>query len=143
MEEKIIRDRCLYYKRGVKYVSTRDYFIKLDVIPYAPIDLDWVKMDMEGNTIVYRKFYWDGCSGPAPDTDENMIAGFIHDLGYKLIRLGLIDPKYKPYFDELLRILYREDGGWEIITDVFKWSVLNFGDGSCRPSSEPLEMVAP
>lgn len=137
------RDRCLYYKRGVKYVTTRDYHIKLDVIPYAPIDLDWVKMDMTGDTVLYRKFYWDGCSGPAPDTDANMIAGCMHDVGYKLIRLGLIDPKYKAYFDSLLHDIYVEDGGWGKIADIFKWAVLKFGKDATQPHAEQPELVAP
>ena len=137
------RDHTLFYKKGFEYVSTRDYHIKLDVVPYAPIDEDWVSMDMEGNTIVYRKYHWDGCSGPAPDTDANMIAGFIHDLGYQLIRLGFIDIQYKEYFDQLLHDIYTEDGGIKAFADIFQWAVLRFGMKSCRPSSEPMEYMAP
>ena len=151
------RDKCLYFKEGYKYWVNRPYHIKLDVIPFAPICLSFktidvkgneveipiATMDMQGNTIIYPSFCWDGASGPTIDTLTSMICSLIHDLGYQLIRLGLIDPKYKSYFDDLLRDIGKEDGmyGWR--TDIWHFAVSEFGDDSCQPSAEHLELVAP
>lgn len=72
-----------------------------------------------------------------------MIGSLVHDVLYQLIRLGLIDPKYKEYADQLLRDICVEDGMFSIRASFWRWAVLNFGTGSCRPSAEPNEEVAP
>lgn len=151
--EKIERDRCLYFKRGLKYQTTRDFNIKLSlplpdgtiqtVIPYAPVKCDYFSLDMQGNAVIYKKYGWNGASGPTYDTLNSMIGSLVHDFGYQLIRLGLIDPKYKELFDQMLHDLCIEDGMWEWRADYWQWAVLNFGAGSCRPSAEPQEQVAP
>jgi len=137
------RDKSLYFKRGFKYVSTRDYHIKLDIVPYAPIDLPLIKMDMKGNIIILAGYPWDGASGPTWDTLNSMIGSLIHDVIYRLIRLGLIDKAYKTYGDKVLHDLCTEDGMWAFRADYWRWSVLRFGIGSTRPSAEPKEEVAP
>jgi hypothetical protein len=137
------RDKCLYYKRGYKYATTRDYRAKLDIIPYAPFSNDFFSMDMEGNVVIFKRYAWDGCSGPTIDRNNNMIAGLLHDAGYQMIRLGLIDSKYKDYLDDLLHNVMVEDGAWGWEADLFHWGVMEFGAGSCRPSAEPQELIAP
>lgn len=138
-----MRDRCLYFKRGYKYQTTRDFHIKLDIVPYAHIDLPWVTMDMEGNTVIKERYAWDGASGPTWDTLNSMTGSLVHDLIYQLIRLGLIDPKYKKYGDKKLHDLCTEDGMLSARADFWRWAVLEFGAGSTKPSAEPKEEVAP
>jgi hypothetical protein len=137
------RDKCLYFKQGYKYVTTRDYHIKFDIVPYAAFSNDFFSMDMEGNTVIFKRYAWDGCSGPTWDRSNNMIAGLLHDSLYQMIRLGLIDPKYKDYADDLLHNVMVEDGAWGWEADLYHFGVMEFGAGSTRPSAEPVEMVAP
>ena len=136
-------DRMLYFRRGYKYVVKRDFHIKLDIIPFAPIDIDHMQMDMEGNTVIRAGYPWNGASGPTFDTLNSMRGSLVHDFCYELIRLGLIDPKYKEYADKLLHDLCTEDGMFSWRADYWRWAVLNFGSGSCLPSAEPKEEVAP
>lgn len=137
------RDKCLYFRRGYKYVVKRDYHIKLDIVPYAPIDVDHMQMDMQGNTVIRAGYPWNGASGPTWDTLTSMAGSLVHDLIYELIRLGLIDAAYKGYADHLLHDICVEDGMWGFRADYWRWAVLKFGAGSCRPSAEPREEVAP
>jgi hypothetical protein len=137
------RDKCLYFKRGYKYQVNRDYHITLDIIPYAPIALEHVTMDLAGRTVINAGYAWNGASGPTMDTLNSMIGSLAHDVGYQLIRLGLIDPGYKPYLDKVLHDLCTEDGMYSWRADYWRWAVLKFGVGSTRPSSEPKEEVAP
>lgn len=139
----IKRDKCLYFKRGYKYQTTRDYHIKLDVVPFAPIGLPFVSMDMDGATVIYGGYSWNGPSGPTWDTLDSMIGSLVHDLVYQLIRLGLIDPKYKEYADRLFHDLCTEDGMMPLRADIWQWAVLTFGRSATRPSAEPVEEVAP
>ena len=137
------RDRSLYFKRGYKYQVTRVYHIKLDIIPHDPIDLPFIKMDMEGNTEILPGYAWNGASGPTWDTLTSMIGSLVHDVIYQLIRLGLISPDHKEYGDNILDRICTEDGmyGWR--ANYWRWAVTKFGTGSCKPSAEPKEEVAP
>ena len=139
----IERDKCLYFKRGYKYQVTREYHIKLDIIPFAPVDHRFVWMDMTGRTTIFTGYVWDGASGPTFDTLNSMIGSLIHDVIYQLIRLGLIDPKYKEYGDGLLHDICVEDGMYDWRANYWRWAVLEFGVGSTKPSAEPKEEVAP
>ncbi|MDD5538345.1 MAG: hypothetical protein PHF12_05210 [Candidatus Omnitrophica bacterium] len=92
---------------------------------------------------IHSGYAWDGASGPTWDSKNSMIGSLVHDALYQLIRLGLIDAKYKEYADQLLHDLCTEDGMFSWRADFWKWAVLTFGAGSCRPSAEPKEEVAP
>lgn len=153
----IKREKCLYYKEGIKYFVTRHYHIKLEVKPTLPICVSFdtediygnavkiplIKMDVEGNTVIFPMYAWDGVSGPTYDSLNTMITGLVHDVGYQLIRLGLIDSSYKEYFDNLLKVIGIEDGMMEFRASYYKFAVEKFGDFATRPSSERPELVAP
>ena len=151
------RDKCLYFKEGYKYWVNRPYHIKLNIVPFAPICLSFktvdvknniveiplVTMDMQGNMVIYTSYVWDGASGPTWDTLNSMIGSLIHDVLYQLIRLGLIDDRYKEYADQVLHNICTEDGMFEWRADLWKFAVGEFGGDSCKPSAEHKELVAP
>jgi len=139
----MIRDKLLYFKRGYKYQVARDYRIKLAVIPYEPICLPFVLMDTAGDTVIKTGYAWNGASGPTLDTRNTMAGSLVHDLLYQLIRLGLIDPKYKAYADRMLKEICVEDGMNRIRAACWLWAVKTFGGASCKPDAEPKEEVAP
>jgi len=107
-------DKKVYFKRGYKYQISEPFHIKLEVYPFATIIRPFLEMDIVGNTKVLSGYAWDGASGPTYDSKNSMRGSLVHDIGYQLIRLGLISPAYKEYFDQLLRNLCVEDG-------MFKW----------------------
>jgi hypothetical protein len=137
------RDKCLYFKRGYKYQVSRDYRIKLAVIPFEPICLPFVLMDTAGDTIIKAGYAWNGASGPTWDSLNSMAGSLTHDLIYQLIRLGHIDSKYKAYADRILKEICIEDGMNRIRARLWTWAVTKFGRRSCRPSAEPKEEIAP
>ena len=137
------RDKRLYFKRGYKYVTSRDYHIQLDIIPFELIKLPYITMDMMGKTLIRAGYPWNGASGPTWDTLNSMIGSLVHDVIYQLIRLGLIDKKYKKYGDDVLHDLCTDDGMFAKRADYWRWAVLKFGAGSTRPSAEPKEEIAP
>ena len=139
----MIRDKLLYFKRGYKYQLARDYRIKLAVIPFEPICLPFVLMDTSGDTIIKTGYAWNGASGPTVDTRDTMAGSLVHDLLYQLIRLGLIDSKYKEYADRILKEICIDDGMNSIRAACWLWAVKTFGGPSCKPDAEPKEEVAP
>ena len=139
----IERDKCLYFCRGYKYQVKRTFHIRLAIVPFAPVDLPFVKVSMAGLTEILLGYAWDGASGPTWDTLNSMTGSLVHDVIYQLIRLGLIDPKFKEYGDQVLHNLCTEDGMFSLRADYWRWAVLEFGAGSTKPSAEPKEEVAP
>ena len=137
------RDKCLYFKRGYKYQVARPYHIKIAVIPFFPVNLAFVKLDMEGNLDILPGYAWDGASGPTWDTLNSIPGSLVHDVGYQLIRLGLIDKGHKEYFDQLLYDICVDDGMFAFRASYWRWAVLTFGEAATMPSSEPKEEVAP
>jgi hypothetical protein len=137
------RDKHLYFKSGYKYQTACDYRIKLEVIPYQPVCLPFISMDMTGDTLIRMGYAWDGASGPTIDTRNTMIGSLVHDMLYQLIRLGLIDPKYKEYADRMLKEICIEDGMNTIRAAVWCQAVKMFGGPSCKPDTEPREEIAP
>lgn len=138
----IDRDKCLYFKRGYKYQTSREYRIKTAITGYS-IKLLFLSLHPDGLLTIFTGYAWNGASGPTFDTLNSMIGSLIHDVGYQLIRLGLIDPKYKEYLDQVLHDICTEDGMYSWRADYWRWAVLNFGVGSTKPSAEPKEEVAP
>jgi len=138
----IERDKCLYFRRGYKYQTSRDYRI-VTKIKGCVVRLPFISLHQDGLLIIKRGYAWNGASGPTWDTLNSMIGSLIHDVLYQLIRLGLIDQKYKYYADNLLHDLCAGDGMYSWRADYWRWAVLRFGAGSCRPSAEPKEEVAP
>jgi hypothetical protein len=137
------RDKCLYFSGGYKYWVRQDFHIKLDVVPTWYINLQFITMDTNGDTVIRQGYAWNGASGPTWDTLNSMIGSLVHDVLYQLIRLGLIDRNYKEYADKVLHDLCTEDGMYSWRADYWRWAVLKFGDSSCLPSAEPKILVAP
>ena len=137
------RDKALYFRRGYKYQTTRDYHLRIAGIADEAISTQFITLTKMGEMIIHAGYAWDGASGPTWDSKNSMIGSLVHDALYQLIRLGLIDVKYKEYADQLLHDICVEDGMFGIRADFWKWAVLTFGSGACRPSGEPKEEVAP
>src|SRR3990167_11071971 len=100
----------VYYKEGYKYQTSRDF-----VISVAPIcadherQTDWLRISDKGLLLIKAGYAWDGASGPTLDTDSAMRGPLVHDALYQLMRLGLIDKKWKDAADELLYKMLLED----------------------------------
>lgn len=136
------RDKILYFRRGYKYQTAKDYYMRIAITGYS-ILLPFISLDTSGDLVVRSGYAWNGASGPTWDSLNSMIGSLIHDVLYQLIRLGLIDAAHKEYADQLLHDICTEDGMLSLRADYWLWAVLNFGAGSCRPSAEPKIEVAP
>ena len=139
----INRDRALYFSKGYKYQVRKDYYIKLAITPYAPINLEHVNMQMDGSTIICSGYSWDGASGPTIDTLNTMIGSLVHDVIYQLIRLNLIREDYKDYADQMIHDICVEDGMNRFRAWYWLKGLHWFGGAACEPSGEPLILVAP
>lgn len=135
-------EKAIHYSAGYKYQVTRRFDVQTEIKGYN-ILLSFVTLDENGVLSAEKGYAWNGASGPTWDTKNSMRGSCAHDMLYQLIRLGLIASTYKEYADQLLYDLCVEDGMYQFRASYWRWAVLTFGAGSCRPSAEPQELVAP
>lgn len=77
-----------------------------------------------------------GASGPTLDTPATMRGSLAHDVVYQAIRAGLLDPKWKPVADAMLRrmMLDYSDTLWgRIRAGYYFQAVRLFGGSAIKP----------
>lgn len=100
-----------YIKVHYKYKLSEDLYSFMNFAPPMDIYTDFIEFYTNGKLILKKNYASDGPSGPTIDDETNLQGGFIHDAGYQLIRMGLLDEKkYKPLFDKALKKICRIDG---------------------------------
>jgi len=127
------------YKKGFKYQLAEDYSISIKKLVEEKIELDFITLIPQGDffaKLTIKKGYaWDGASGITIDTKSSMRGALIHDALYQLMRMELIDIKWRKYADELLRDLCIEDGMWRWRANAWYNAVQNFADFAADPKS--------
>jgi len=136
MRGKIYYTNIEKYKYRVRFDYRHDIGIKgYDIV------LEDLRLTPDGILTLKAGFMSDGPSGPTIDSKEGMRAAFVHDAGYKLIRLGLLPISCKEIFDTLFHSILLEDQMSEVRADLWFEGVEHFGGKSCIPGSEREEIL--
>lgn len=130
-----------FKRRDYKYQLTQDETQILSFSTGVFYDHDWIKLEDNKITGV-RGYAWDGCSGPTWDDKTNMLAGLIHDMGYQLIRMGVLpEHPFKELFDAEFKRICIERGMWRPRANYYYWGVSRFGHSSATgPEPEEIEV---
>lgn len=115
---------------GYKYRVARDCYVDLPWLKGVSFDSEWINIEPTMGRLTGKAGYcYDGASGPTIDTDDSMRGTLWHDIGYQLIRLGVLPKKpYKKLFDKLLRDTCIDAGMPEIRADLWHEFVTGFGN---------------
>ncbi len=141
----------------MKYKKYKDHFklasIERILVSLPDIDLEhpirrYIKLK-DRVLSNYRGYCWDGSSVPFKkfvrfisfgriDFDKYCkIASLHHDALYQLIRLGLLDKKYKKYIDRLYRNECILGGMGKKEADIRYWFLRRFGDSGIKKRKHP------
>ena len=85
-------------------------------------------------------FQWDGATG-VPDGPDNMDGSAYHDALYELMRLGLLDRKYRDVADQLLRKICLKKGMDKFWADQFYNFVHALGESRTFPDKHPKGQI--
>jgi hypothetical protein len=111
--------------KGWKYQLIEELTIELSINNMPNIRTEFVKLF--DRAIVLSKYYaWDGASGPCPDLACLMEASVLHDGLYQLMRLGLLDKKYRKFADREFCRVAREKGLNKVGAFLIYWGVRIF-----------------
>jgi hypothetical protein len=116
------------YRDGYKYqlweddsIQLEDIVLKDGMVLKAPrgfdINTQFIRMTPEGLLTGRSGYAWDGASGPTWDSRYCMRGPLWHDIGYQLMREGLLPLSFRQYFDALMYVVIQLDG----LAMIKKW----------------------
>ena len=130
------------YTDGFKYQLEEDFIVQTEIHPDEDIDSDHYAITRKGLLRVKTDFAWDGAT-MAFDVPSIRRGSCAHDALYRMMRRGLLEQRWRPEADLLLRQLCQEDG----MNAAGVWwtyhMVRLFGDSFADPRSERPVMEAP
>jgi len=128
---------CIAYKSGYKYQLKKDYVTQIEIKPSAPIDTEYIKLDVNGRLTIANGYAWDGPSGPTIDTKNFMRGSLVHDALYQLIREEkLAEGPHRKIADQILKRMCREDGMFALRAGWVYAAVRWFGDSAVDPKKD-------
>lgn len=126
--EQVMRDRTIKYTSGFKYQIAEDFTIQTGIKPEIPARWLFVELEPSGWLKIKKGFASDGPSGKITiHTKSSMVAAFVHDALYCLMKRELLSRKYKEAADLLFYRLLLEDGMWKWRADLWYDAVREFG----------------
>ena len=83
-----------------------------------------------GQLFGFRTYCWDGSSWSLDN--KSIRASLFHDIGYQMIRDGLLGMEYRETFDRLYRDVCIEDGLWEWHANLRYFMLRKFAKGAAK-----------
>jgi hypothetical protein len=102
------------YRKGYKYQLVSLETFKTEIIPESAINTQFIMVSKTGTVFIKSGYAWDGSSGPTRDTKTNMRGSLLHDALYQLLRMGLLDQKWRKQADREFIKVCKEDGMWSL-----------------------------
>ena len=131
------------YRKGYKFQLYEDEEIRTGIYG-KNIKTDFIELFANGVLIGRKGYAWDGASFFLARDNKHTVRGTLfHDIGYQLIREGLLTPDYKAYFDGLLYLIITQDGLNKLEATVWYRAVWGFGKSSTLPEHDREILEAP
>lgn len=113
---------------GYKYRVYEDVFVMLPWLKGISYEDDYIRITPDGMLMAKKEYAWDGPSGLTFDTADSLRGSLWHDIGYQLIRLGILSKSlYKPLFDRLLRDTCIDAGMWKVRANLWFSAAIKLG----------------
>ena len=133
----------IWYKKGYKYQLYQTYSVKISIKPKTTIFTDWIWLNTEGLLTIHKGYAWDGASGPTFDTKNSMRGSLVHDSLYQLMRMGLLDRKWREQADRELERICVEDGMSKIRARIWYCVVQKIAGFGAKPGYRRKVLTAP
>lgn len=131
------------YKAGYKYQLHSIESFNTDIIPFRPIETEYIKLSLGGKLTVLKGYAWDGVSGGVIDRKTNLRASLCHDALYQLMRMKKVHyGKWRAADREFSKIL-KQDGAFSFIIKIDMIGLRIARGRSARPASAKKIKTAP
>jgi hypothetical protein len=132
----------LHYRAGYKYQTAADFTVHVPIIGHC-VNTAYLRLTGDGTLLIRSGYCWDGASGPTIDTRNSQRASLVHDALYQLMRLGLLDARWRATADDQLRRLLLADGMSAVRAWLWWRAVSKAAGAAIRPSRERPILAAP
>lgn len=139
----MVERKCIYYKSGYKYQLHKTYRDHLTIRPEVDIETRYISLSTNGELEIKDGYAWDGPSGPTIDTKSSIRGSLIHDALYQLMRMGLLDRKWKTKIDLLFEGILVDDGMWGWRARIWYRGVEKLAEGATLPENQKKILTAP
>lgn len=123
-----------------KYITVADYFHQTELKDFRA-ECSMISLDDNGLLCIRKGYLWDGPSGPTLDSISGMRGSLCHDAGYELMRRGLLENKYRGYFDSLFFDIIKQDGMDSLRARVWYEAVSHFAANCARFGTQPEDRI--
>lgn len=133
------------YKDGYKYqlAATHHHKLSFRLNLKAEISTEYLTIRLDGTLIIKKGYAWDGASGPTYDSKSSMRGALVHDAIYQLMRMGLLDIKFRKKADLEMYKIMREDGMWYLRAKSWYFSVRVAAGFAAKPDARKKVLTAP
>lgn len=121
------------YTKGYKYQLYEPTKFITDVHPSNDIETNYLTLTTNGTLYISSGYAWDGASGPTIDSKSSMQASLVHDALYQLMRLELLDQKWRTQADQEFFNICVSDGMCKLRAKLWYLVVR----GLASPASSP------
>ena len=135
--------KYIHYKEGYKYQLDETYKEQISLRPEKAIETRYISLSLNGDLEILLGYAWDGPSGPTIDTLDSMRGSLIHDALYQLMRMGLLDPKWKSRVDLMFEENLLEDDMWWWRARLWYRGVEQLAEGATLSENRKKVIVAP
>lgn len=141
------------YKDGYKHQLYEDAFFQIRFSPPEEINTQFITFSVDGLLTGRKGYAWDGASGPTWDNfqfrfwkKKKKVAkqgSLVHDMLCQLMRMGLLDRKFRFQADAELKRICIEDGMWKQRAKVWVFMLKKFAKDSVTKKGERKIITAP
>lgn len=135
--------KYIEYKEGYKYQLCEVYKDHISIRPEVDIVTRYILLSVNGELEIRYGYAWDGASGPTIDTLNSMRATLVHDALHQLMRMGLLDRKWKTKTDLLFEEMLVEDDMSKCRARVWFRGVDKFGYSATLAENVKKVITAP
>lgn len=139
------------FRKGYKYQLHADEVFHTKIMPAERIETRFITLETGGTLTIRAGYAWDGPSGPTWDTPDTMAPSAYHDAIYQLIRMGLLDPHWRPFADEEMGEMMKARAvKWQPLKAIQHYranawvrQLKNFGGPAADPKNKKPILEAP
>lgn len=132
----------MLYTDGYKFQLEADEVFQTEIHPSERVETEHFTLDADGRLTVKRDFAWDGAT-MAFDVKSIRRGSCAHDALYRMMRQRLLEQRWRPEADLLLRQICQDDGMNRAGVWWVYHMVRSFGDPFADPRNERPVLSAP
>ncbi len=131
------------YRDGYRYQLVETEVLWTRLRPENHISTPFITLEVNGRMEIKWGYAYDGPSGPTIDSPSSMTPSLYHDVGYQLLRMGLLPPEDREIIDAEFYSMLIARKMWEWRAKWWYRSVRALAASAADPKNRKPVLTAP